>query len=72
MWRGGLMTNSEQRDATRVNHKANILLENFTAGAHHKATMFNYSRGGMYFESDRPGGSIRTAVVGVAVVAVAS
>ncbi|MGD8961792.1 MAG: PilZ domain-containing protein [Desulfobacterales bacterium] len=43
---------SEQRDATRVKHKANILLENLPAGTHHKAKMYNYSRGGMYFESD--------------------
>jgi hypothetical protein len=46
------MANSEQRDATRVKHKANILLENFPAGSYYKAKMYNYSRGGMYFESD--------------------
>ncbi len=46
------MTGSEQRDATRVEHKANILLENFPAGTHYEAKMHNYSRGGMYFESD--------------------
>ena len=46
------MTNSEQRDATRVKHTANIMLENLPAGTHYKAKMYNYSRGGMYFESD--------------------
>lgn len=46
------MIGSEQRDTTRVKHKANILLENLPAGTHYKAKMYNYSRGGMYFESD--------------------
>jgi hypothetical protein len=43
---------AEQRDTTRVKHKASILLENFPSGAHYEAKMYNYSRGGMYFESD--------------------
>ena len=43
---------AEQRDTTRVKHKARILLENFPSGAHYKAKMYNYSRGGLYFESD--------------------
>ncbi|GAF97266.1 unnamed protein product [marine sediment metagenome] len=46
------MAGSEQRDATRLKHKASILLENFPAGDHYEAKMYNYSRGGMYFESD--------------------
>ena len=46
------MIDSEQRHATRVNHKADILLENLPAGTQYKAKMYNYSRGGMYFESD--------------------
>ncbi|MBW2469584.1 MAG: PilZ domain-containing protein [Deltaproteobacteria bacterium] len=46
------MTALEQRDAIRVKHKANILLENLPAGILYKAKMYNYSRGGMYFESD--------------------
>ena len=46
------MADSDQRDAMRVKHRANILLENFPAGAHYDAKMLNYSRGGMYFESD--------------------
>ena len=44
--------NAEQRDTIRVRHKANILLENFPSGFHHKAKMYNYSRGGLYFESN--------------------
>jgi len=46
------MADPEQRDAMRVKHKASILLENFPAGAHYDAKMCNYSRGGMYFESN--------------------
>jgi len=46
------MADSEQRDAMRVNHTASILLDNIPAGAHYEAKMVNYSRGGMYFESD--------------------
>jgi hypothetical protein len=46
------MSTGEQRDATRVKHEADILLENFPAGTQYKAKMFNYSRGGLYFESD--------------------
>jgi hypothetical protein len=43
---------SEQRDDIRHKYKANILLETFSTGAYYEAKMFNYSRGGMYFESD--------------------
>jgi hypothetical protein len=43
---------AEQRDTTRIKHKARILLENLPSGAHYKAKMYNYSRGGLYFESD--------------------
>lgn len=46
------MAKSEQRGTTRVRHKADILLENLPAGTHYEAKMYNYSRGGMYFESD--------------------
>lgn len=46
------MTGSDQRNATRVKHEANIMLENLPAGTHYEAKMYNYSRGGMYFESD--------------------
>ena len=46
------MAHSEQRSATRLKHTTNILLENFPARARYEAQMHNYSRGGMYFESD--------------------
>ena len=59
------MPKSEQRDATRVKHKANILLENLPTGTQYKAKMFNYSRGGLYFESDYaplPGSEIHIGI----------
>ncbi|UCG08545.1 MAG: PilZ domain-containing protein [Desulfobacterales bacterium] len=43
---------SEHRDEIRRKHKANILLETHPAGNYYEARMFNYSIGGMYFESD--------------------
>lgn len=46
------MAQSEQRHATRLKHTTSIQLENFPAGEHYEAKMHNYSRGGMYFESD--------------------
>ena len=55
------MAHPDQRDATRLKYTASILLENFSAGAHYEAKMHNYSRGGMYFESDytlQPGSNI--------------
>lgn len=57
---------SEQRDTTRVNHKASIMLENLPAGSNFEAKMYNYSRGGMYFESDYaplPGTEIYIGIV---------
>ncbi len=43
---------TEHRDDTRRRFKADILLETFSAGIYYEAKMFNYSIGGMYFESD--------------------
>jgi Tfp pilus assembly protein PilZ len=45
-------SNPEQRDNTRFHHEAPIKLENFEIGVFHGARMFNYSEGGLYFESD--------------------
>lgn len=46
------MNQLEQREAVRLRHKATILLENILTGTYYEAKMYNYSRGGMYFESD--------------------
>ena len=42
----------EHRDEMRYKRKAKILLEAPPSGAYYKAKMINFSRGGMYFESD--------------------
>ena len=43
---------SERRKNKRNPHKTNISLESLDPGTSMVATMFNYSRGGLYFESD--------------------
>ena len=43
---------SEHRDEIRRKFKAKILLETLSTGIYYEARMFNYSIGGMYFESD--------------------
>ena len=45
-------TKAEHRTKERVKHKAKILLDNFLSNCCYEAKMFNYSAGGMYFESD--------------------
>jgi len=47
-----MATIAENREGVRIKRKANILLENIPAGTFHRARMYNYSHGGMYFESD--------------------
>jgi hypothetical protein len=42
----------ENRENMRFKRKADILLETYPTGAFYEARMFNYSEGGMYFESD--------------------
>jgi hypothetical protein len=43
---------TDNRDDVRYKHKAKILLETHSNGAYYRAKMLNYSRGGLYFESD--------------------
>ena len=40
------------RNNERIKHKTDILFENYFSGAHYKAKMYNYSIGGLYFETD--------------------
>ena len=42
----------DHRNNARIKHKADIKFENYLSGKHHKARMYNYSPGGMYFEAD--------------------
>lgn len=43
---------SDLRTDRRIRHQAEIQFENFLSDTHHRARMFNYSPGGMYFEAD--------------------
>ena len=43
---------TEHRDNIRRKFKADVLLETFSTGIYYEGKMFNYSIGGMYFESD--------------------
>lgn len=50
--------NPEQRDTVRFHHEATVMVENWPTGKYYEGRMYNYSRTGMYFESDfgpRPG-----------------
>jgi hypothetical protein len=47
-----LVTMNDHRDNARIKLKADIQFENYLSGSHHKARMYNYSTGGMYFETD--------------------
>jgi hypothetical protein len=53
--------NSEMRTSARIDHSSPIQIKVIQTGNLHKAKMFNYSREGLYFESDsmlNPGMSI--------------
>ncbi len=44
---------TDHRLDIRIKHKAEIQFENYYSGSsYHKAKMYNYSLGGMYFEAD--------------------
>ena len=45
-------SNPENRDTPRFEHEATVMIENYPAGHYHEGRMYNYSRSGMYFESD--------------------
>jgi hypothetical protein len=47
-----LKENSEKRSCARLGHQAHITLESFEVGVLHEARMYNYSKSGLYFESD--------------------
>jgi len=47
-----LKDNPEKRSCARLGHQAQITLESFEVGVMHEARMFNYSKSGLYFESD--------------------
>ena len=45
-------SNPDQRDTVRFPYEASIMFEHYASGRYYEGRMFNYSRGGMYFESD--------------------
>ena len=47
-----LKENSEKRSCARLAHQAEITLEGLEVGLMHEARMYNYSKSGLYFESD--------------------
>jgi hypothetical protein len=42
----------DQRADTRYRHDTAIMFEHYPSGRYFEGRMFNYSRGGMYFESN--------------------
>jgi len=44
--------NLENRDTARMDHVASVQVQDIESGKIHKARMFNYSKDGVYFESD--------------------
>ena len=44
--------NSELRDNMRFSYEATIMFEHYPTGRYYEGKMLNYSRGGLYFESD--------------------
>jgi hypothetical protein len=51
-----------QRDSERFNLEALVMLEDFRTGFYYNGIIYNYSRSGVYFETDyapRPGRKIR-------------
>jgi hypothetical protein len=47
-----LKDNSEKRSSARLDHQARVSLESYEVGVMHEARMYNYSKSGLYFESD--------------------
>ena len=44
--------NPEKRDTPRFEHEATVMIEKYPTGQFYEGRMYNYSRSGMYFESD--------------------
>ena len=49
---GQTVENFENRISTRINHTSSLQVKDLQSGKIHKAKMLNYSREGVYFESD--------------------
>lgn len=51
---GGHMRMNDQRANKRFNHETPLVIENCDSGTNSYGRMYNYSKGGIYFESDTP------------------
>lgn len=47
-----MQSNPENRETPRFAHETTVMIENYPSGMYHEGRMYNYSRAGMYFESD--------------------
>lgn len=59
------MCANEQRTSKRFNYEAPVTIEDCDRGQYCSGRMYNYSLGGMYFETDwplKPGSQIRVAI----------
>jgi hypothetical protein len=45
---------NDQRTSKRFNHETPLVIENCDSGTYFYGRMYNYSQGGIYFESDTP------------------
>jgi hypothetical protein len=45
-------SNPDKRGTSRFRHEVPIMFENYSSGRYYEGRMYNYSRGGLYFESD--------------------
>jgi hypothetical protein len=45
-------SNPENRSTPRFEYHTTVMIENYPSGKYYEGRMFNYSRTGMYFESD--------------------
>ena len=45
---------NDQRASKRFNHETPLVIENCDLGTYSYGRMYNYSQGGIYFESDTP------------------
>jgi hypothetical protein len=55
----------DQRVYKRFDHEAPLIIKNFDSGRYASGRMYNYSRGGIYFESDavfKPGTCVRVDI----------
>ena len=56
---------NDSRASKRFDHEAHVIIKNCDCGSYTYGRMYNYSRGGIYFESDmafKPGSCVRVDI----------